>query len=341
MQEKTILITGFGGFVATHLFAYLYRNYPRNTYLLIQRKPENSFYAEKIVNKIYNLPALGDESLVNVNFLSCDITNRSDLERIFLKHKPDIIIHLAAQSIVSVAEELPIDTVKTNILGTMNILQLVELINTTKPCYLFYQSTDKIYGNGLDADNNTPINPVDFYGITKASAELMVKFYQKKLLHRITIVRPCNIFGYDKNTSRLIPDLILTCLKGNNPTIKKFIKTTGYSLVINFDYFPIRQFLFIEDYTKIMYDIITHAYIKEINIGTSFVYSTLQVIHFIIENDRFKGLTVNFDETTKTIEIKKQSLKQELQDFKFTSFSEALDKTINQYYELNQLKLNI
>jgi len=340
MQGQTILITGFGGFVGTHLFAYLYKNYPRNTYILIQRTANTNNYVEKVLTKIYNLPSAYNQSWVNVDVVACDITNKANLERIFLKYKPDTIIHLAAQAIVGNAEELPADTVRTNVLGTMNILELVQQLNITKPCYLYYQSTDKVYGSGLQADYKTAINPVDFYGITKASAELMVRFYQKKLKHRITIIRPCNIFGYDRNTSRLIPDLILTCLSGKNPTIKKFIKTNGDPFEINYRYFPIRQFLFIEDYVKIMHTILIHSHISEINIGTPFVYSTSQVAQFIIENDHFNGLLhVTYNETTKIIEIMDQSLKERIQDFRFTIFSQALDKTIQQYYELNQLKI--
>lgn len=326
LENKTILITGFGGFVATHLFCHLFKRHPKNIYILLAHNFTPQYW-DIVVEKIHKLePLFGNP---NVHLLIGDITNNTFLRSIFSKYNIDIVIHLAAQSIVQRSEQTPRYAAATNIIGTINILELVKKAN----CSLIYQSTDKVYGDVENATLETPIKPVDFYGITKASADLMVQFYQRNSAsNNIIIVRPCNLFGYDNNHGRLIPDIILTCIRNENPRIQLYPDNT----------FPKRQFLFIQDYSRIIEQLLIDLPIKSElfsikNIASPFVFTTKEVAEIIINSPPFYGnLKLEYKKSIIKSEITHQSLKlNEPYIDDFTEFNPSILDTIRYYQKFN------
>lgn len=143
-----------------------------------------------------------------------DITNFNKLNDVIKKTKPDIIFHLAAQSIVSTSYKNPLNTFQTNILGSANILESFRL---NKIPYLIYITSDKCYLN-LDSNKSYKesdiLGGLDNYSSSKASAELIFSSYfnsyfknNKKL--RVASARAGNVIGGgDMKSNRIVPDII-------------------------------------------------------------------------------------------------------------------------------------
>lgn len=312
-----ILITGAGGFVGAHLLNYLVKfSQEKHTYYaLIHNTSRLDF--------IKNLSFIYETNFKNPDFhyLIGDINDYEFMERIFLEEEIELVIHLAAQPIVSKAEKNKLNTVKTNILGTANILELVH----KTVCKMIHQSTDKVYGEKENASINDPIAPVDFYGITKAAAESLVKFYQQKYRDDIIIIRPCNIFGLDPNLNRLIPDTIISCVNDKNPIINSAIDGK----------YPLRQFIYIFDYCQFVLNIINYNKFVEpiINITSPFIFNTKEVAYAVLEN--FPDLKLEFKEIRHVKEIKHQYMDPTEQFFPFgmlyTELGIAIRETIRHY----------
>ena len=107
------------------------------------------------------------------------------MDRVIKKEKPDLIIHLAAQSIISLSYKYPQQTLKTNVIGSLNILETVKENNIGN---LIYITSDKCY---LNKDNKKiyietdRLGGEDLYSASKASAEIVFEAYQKSFLNPI------------------------------------------------------------------------------------------------------------------------------------------------------------
>ena len=144
-----------------------------------------------------------------------DINDFNKLDKVIKKEKPDIIFHLAAQSIVSLSYKKPLKTFQTNIQGSANIL---ECFRSNKIPAMVFITSDKCYLN-LDLKKsykeNDKLGGLDNYSASKASAELIFSSYFHsffKLNHKnlsIGSARAGNVIGGgDMKTNRLIPDII-------------------------------------------------------------------------------------------------------------------------------------
>jgi len=152
-----------------------------------------------------------------------DIRNYENLEKILQEHKPDIIIHMAAQSLVRKSYENPIETFTTNILGTANIFEAVRKIGN--PCVVLNVTSDKCYentGKNSGYTESDPIGGYDPYSSSKGCSELITSSYRnsffnsKENINKILIAsaRAGNVIGGgDWSDDRLIPDIIKGILK--------------------------------------------------------------------------------------------------------------------------------
>ena len=149
-----------------------------------------------------------------INQYCIDITNFKKLNSIVKKIKPDIIFHLAAQSIISDSFHLPLKTFQTNVLGSANIL---ESLRINKIPYLVYITSDKCYLN-LDKKKNFKetdiLGGLDNYSSSKAAAEHIFSSYynsyfkEKKFLS-VASTRAGNVIGGgDMKSNRIIPDIV-------------------------------------------------------------------------------------------------------------------------------------
>lgn len=303
---RNILVTGAGGFIGSHLMQYLGKHFLYGFY-------HNPLSAEELFLK---------KGIVLVG----DITNYLEMKRIIVEYEITHVFHLAAQPLVSLAEKSPISTLQTNIIGTTVLL---ELCRELKFC-LIHQSTDKVLGNAEKADLTNLYNPVDLYGISKTTAEQLCNFYKQNYFLDIRIIRPCNIFGFDKNLNRLFPDLITSCLKGINPQIKK------PSLFAGKKEFMKRQFIYVKNFVKIITEI---AFLDQplknhiFHVAANNILTTEEVATKILAH--FPALKLEYkDSQNDPIEIMEQSL-DPLSCYRshssHTLLDDAIKETIDEY----------
>ena len=153
-----------------------------------------------------------------------DINNFKRLNHVIKKEKPDIIFHLAAQSVVSESYINPINTMKTNVIGSANILESVRL---NKIKNLVYITSDKCYlndGRKTSYSENDTLGGKDLYSASKACAELTFEAYYESFLLEgkklsFATTRAGNVIGGgDMKTDRIVPDVIKS-LKNGKPLI--------------------------------------------------------------------------------------------------------------------------
>ena len=143
------------------------------------------------------------------------------------QHKPDIIFHLAAQPIVTTSYKNPIATFKTNVLGTVHVLEAAKHVESIR--VLINVTSDKCYendGNGnrsfVESDRFGGFDP---YSASKACAEIVTTSYRKSFFHasalKLTSVRAGNVIGGgDWAANRLFPDIIRAYLQNDTLTIR-------------------------------------------------------------------------------------------------------------------------
>lgn len=150
-----------------------------------------------------------------------DIRDREILERTLGEYEIDTVIHLAAQTIVTIANRNPISTFETNIAGTWNLLEAAR--RSPKVKQLVMASSDKAYGDQeiLPYDENTPLQGQHPYDVSKSAADLIASTYAKSYDLPVAITRCGNFYGGgDLNWNRIIPGTIRSILRGQRPVIR-------------------------------------------------------------------------------------------------------------------------
>jgi CDP-glucose 4,6-dehydratase len=150
-----------------------------------------------------------------------DIRERDVLERVLGEYEIDTVIHLAAQTIVSIANLNPISTFETNIAGTWNLLEACRRSPRVKQ--IVVASSDKAYGDQetLPYDERTPLQGRHPYDVSKSAADLIANTYAVTYNLPVAITRCGNFYGGgDLNWNRIIPGTIRSIIRGQRPVIR-------------------------------------------------------------------------------------------------------------------------
>ena len=150
-----------------------------------------------------------------------DVRDRDMLERALGEFEIDTVIHLAAQTIVTIANRNPISTFETNIAGTWNLLEASRRSPRVKQIVM--ASSDKAYGDQeiLPYTEETPLQGQHPYDVSKSAADLIAATYAKSYNLPVVITRCGNFYGGgDLNWNRIIPGTIRSILRGQNPIIR-------------------------------------------------------------------------------------------------------------------------
>lgn len=150
-----------------------------------------------------------------------DVRDRETLERVLGEYEIETVIHLAAQTIVTIANRNPISTFETNIAGTWNLLEACR--RSPKVRQIVVASSDKAYGDQeiLPYSEDTPLQGRHPYDVSKSAADLIAHAYAVSYGLPVAITRCGNFYGGgDLNWNRIIPGTIRSILRGQPPVIR-------------------------------------------------------------------------------------------------------------------------
>ena len=210
-MERKILITGGAGFIGSHVIR-----------LFVNKYPDYQVYNLDSLTYAGNLMNLEDiEFKVNYTFLKGDITDETYVRSIFNQYKFDFVIHLAAESHVDRSIKNPLAFAKTNILGTITLLNAFKdlWINNFDNKRFYHVSTDEVYGSleetGLFTEQ-TSYDPNSPYSASKASSDHFVRAYGETYGLPYVISNCSNNYGPNQFPEKLIPLFINNILNNKS-----------------------------------------------------------------------------------------------------------------------------
>jgi CDP-glucose 4,6-dehydratase len=164
---------------------------------------------------------LGGDLLQRVTIARGDVCSQPTLERVLGEYEIDTVIHLAAQTIVGIANRNPVSTLETNIGGTWALLEACRRSPLVRQIVL--ASSDKAYGDQerLPYDESTPLQGRHPYDVSKSCADLIGQMYAETYGLPVAITRCGNFFGGgDLNWNRIVPGTIRSVLRHERPVIR-------------------------------------------------------------------------------------------------------------------------
>ena len=320
-NNKKVLITGNTGFKGSWLTLTL-KNFGSNIVGYSDKKPiKNSVINEKWIKK-------------NISQYYNKIENFSYLKKIIKKEKPDIIFHLAAQPLVLESYKEPFKTFQTNIIGTINLLEAIKIINDNIPSIII--TTDKVYSNKTNKKHNEDdlLEGIDPYSASKVCAENISKSYSNLGLKIITARAGNIIGGGDWSKDRLIPDIIKSIKRGKLLEIRNPLNTRPWLYILD----VVEGYLMLG---KKIYQTKNKKYFNSFNLAPTYKkpYSVLEITkkllnysdnkHYISHNNKCK-------KENKYLSINPKKINTELNWKAKTGLDEALAYTANWYLNKNK-----
>jgi CDP-glucose 4,6-dehydratase len=156
-----------------------------------------------------------------VNTVRGDITDRESIERTLGEYEVEIVFHLAAQTIVGIANRNPVSTFSTNIEGTWNLLEACR--RSPKVASIVVASSDKAYGDqeSLPYNETMPLQGRHPYDVSKSCADLIAQTYAVSYNLPVAITRCGNFYGGgDLNWNRVVPGTIRSVIRGERPIVR-------------------------------------------------------------------------------------------------------------------------
>lgn len=215
---KNILVTGGAGFIGANFVVHF-----------VQNHPEYNVVNLDVLTYAGNLENVKEiENASNYEFVKDDICDKEFIDALFAKYQFADVIHFAAESHVDNSISGPEAFVKTNVLGTFNLLDAARKLWMSAPnqyndefktSRFHHISTDEVYGTlgkeGLFTET-TPYAPNSPYSASKASSDLLVRSYFHTYGMNVVTTNCSNNYGPKQHDEKLIPTIIRKCLSGQN-----------------------------------------------------------------------------------------------------------------------------
>lgn len=217
LNNARVCVTGGTGFIGSHLIEELLKAGVEVVVPYIEIDKHSIFYLHNLSEK--------------VTAESCDITDKLKITDFLKKHKVSYIFHLAAQTLVTRAYEDPYGTLGTNIMGTVNLLEVMRENRSIKG--MIFASSDKAYGKTKQAyTESSPLQGDHPYDVSKSAADMIAQTYYKTYKIPVVITRFGNVYGEgDAHWDRLVPGICRTVIKNEEFEIRsdgKYIRDYVY-----------------------------------------------------------------------------------------------------------------
>jgi dTDP-glucose 4,6-dehydratase len=332
-MAKKFLITGGAGFIGSALIRHII-NKTKHRVLNIDKLT----YAG-------NLDSLKQIDKCNRYFFKkIDICNKKKVKKIIFNYKPNIVIHLAAESHVDRSIDGPQEFINTNILGTYNLLEVtrnyfMNLKGSKKKNFIFHHvSTDEVYGDLKKKKNffteKTPYAPNSPYSASKASSDHLVRAWHRTFKLPIIITNCSNNYGPYQFPEKLIPLIITNALQFKN------LPVYGRGN-------QIRDWLYVEDHAEALLRIALKGRIGETyNIGGQNEMKNIDVVRIVckilnkLRPIKFSNVK-RYEQLIRYVEdrpghdmryaIDISKIKKELKWFPKETFESGIKKTIEWY----------
>lgn len=206
-RDRPVFVTGATGLVGGSVVRRLVEAGAEVTCLIRDRVPQSEIERSGLVEQ--------------VRVVRGDVTDQALLERVMGEYECDSVFHLAAQTIVGIANRNPVSTFRSNIEGTWALLEACR----RSPCVrqIVTASSDKAYGDHerLPYDETSPLDGRYPYDASKAAADLIARSYAATWSLPVVITRCGNFYGGgDLNWNRIVPGTIRSVLRGQRPVIR-------------------------------------------------------------------------------------------------------------------------
>ncbi len=332
-MSKTYLVTGGAGFIGSNFIHYLLKKHQD---ILIVNVDKLTY-----AGNLENLKSvMNDKRHV---FVQADICDAQAMQKLFEMYTIDYVVNFAAESHVDRSITDPDVFVRTNVMGTLNLLNIAKANwtmgdDTYREGVKFQQvSTDEVYGSlGPEGffTEATPLDPHSPYSASKTSADLFVKAYADTYKLPVTITRCSNNYGPYQFPEKLIPLMINNCLNKQ-------------SLPVYGDGMQIRDWLYVEDHCKAIDLVLQKGRTGEVyNVGGHNEQPNIAIVRSIIA---YVGEKVDpgIDESLirhvtdrkghdRRYGIDPTKIREELGWEPETMFAEGIRKTIDWYLENRQ-----
>ncbi len=334
---KTYLVTGGAGFIGSNFVIYMLKKYNDIKIVNIDKLT----YA----GNLENLKEV--ESNPNHIFVQADICDKEAISKLFEEYDFDYVINFAAESHVDRSIANPEIFVQTNVLGTVNLLNIARLNwaqgEGFKDGKKFLQvSTDEVYGSLGETGyfmETTPLDPHSPYSSSKASADLFVKAYYDTYKFPMNITRCSNNYGPFQFPEKLIPLMINNALEHKN-------------LPIYGDGMQIRDWLFVEDHCKAIDMVARDGKLGEVyNVGghnerpnVTIVKTIISYINENVDKEVTENLMKHVEDRKghdRRYGIDPEKIKNDLGWYPETSFEVGIKKTIKWYLEHMEWMKNV
>ena len=261
-ENKNILITGCTGLLGSWLTESLVSKDANVIGLVRDSVPKSRFFQPTIRNSVVTVRG--------------EIEDYFLLERIINEYEIDTVFHLAAQTIVTLANRNPVSTFKANIEGTWNILEACR--RASHVSRIVVASSDKAYGDQpiLPYDEKTPLEGRHPYDVSKSCADLICRAYFETYDLPVCVTRCGNFYGAgDQNFNRIIPGTIQSVFHHKRPVIRS-------------DGSPRRDYFYIRDGVEAYLLLAEKMNNKKIrgeafNFSTESPYSVLEIVQKVID----------------------------------------------------------
>ncbi|WP_201537899.1 dTDP-glucose 4,6-dehydratase [Psychrobacter immobilis] len=265
-----ILVTGGAGFIGSAVIRHIIKSTDHQVLNI-----DKLTYAG-------NLESLADiDQSANYSFAQIDICDAESLKKAFDSFKPNLVMHLAAESHVDRSIDGPAEFITTNIVGTYTLLEATRqywqtLAEAGKANFKFHHiSTDEVYGDLQGTTDlfteSTPYAPSSPYSASKASSDHLVRAWQRTYGLPTLITNCSNNYGPYHFPEKLIPLVILNALDGK-------------ALPIYGKGDQIRDWLYVEDHARALYKVVTEGAVGETyNIGGHNEKQNIEVVKTICQ----------------------------------------------------------